>query len=245
MSSASTLERSSRKTPVSRRHRPRNLEETGRRVVACGRRWPTATSKPALRMQSAAMPAVRVSCIESSGMSVDVLVEPLELGDGFQGLSARPGPRGGEPARPIITSTPCCNRRSGSNCDHDPHQACVRAAGERGRPSIPGRTVVAAWRVEIRAPCRCMAQGRCPSTELRTWYGHQLERWPAFRARYRSELKRNKRAVAPLLAAAEAKELTLLYAARDEAHNSAVVLLEFLERSLDHGGSSRSGLPIK
>ena len=46
---------------------PADLEETGRRVVACGRRWPTATSKPALRMQSAAMPAVRVSCIESSG----------------------------------------------------------------------------------------------------------------------------------------------------------------------------------
>jgi len=84
-----------------------------------------------------------------------------------------------------------------------------------------------------------------PSTELRTWYGHQLERWPAFRARYRSELRRNKRALAPLLAAAKRRNVTLLYAAHDESHNSALVLKKFLERSLDHGGSSRSGLPIK
>jgi uncharacterized protein YeaO (DUF488 family) len=71
-----------------------------------------------------------------------------------------------------------------------------------------------------------------PSTALRTWYGHRIERWPEFRKRYRSELRQNEPALAPLLAAARRRNVTLLYAARDEAHNSAVVLREHLEQRL-------------
>jgi uncharacterized protein YeaO (DUF488 family) len=68
-----------------------------------------------------------------------------------------------------------------------------------------------------------------PSTELRKWYGHRPDRWPEFRRRYRNELKANERAWSPLLAAATHRTVTLLYAAHDELHNSAVVLREYLE----------------
>lgn len=69
-----------------------------------------------------------------------------------------------------------------------------------------------------------------PSTELRQWYGHRLDRWPEFRRRYRKELDANEPAWAALLAASARRPVTLLYAARDESHNSAVVLREYLER---------------
>jgi uncharacterized protein YeaO (DUF488 family) len=69
-----------------------------------------------------------------------------------------------------------------------------------------------------------------PSTKLRQWYGHRLERWPEFRRRYRKELDANEGAWSPILAASARRTVTLLYAAHDELHNSAVVLREYLER---------------
>jgi uncharacterized protein YeaO (DUF488 family) len=67
-----------------------------------------------------------------------------------------------------------------------------------------------------------------PSTSLRKWFGHKPERWAEFRKRYRSELKGNA-AVAELRALARKGHVTLLYGARDEEHNQAVVVAEFLE----------------
>jgi uncharacterized protein YeaO (DUF488 family) len=68
-----------------------------------------------------------------------------------------------------------------------------------------------------------------PSTELRQWFGHKPERWAEFRIRYRAELKKNPEAVAKLRALAKRGHVTLLYAAKDEEHNQAVVLGELLE----------------
>jgi uncharacterized protein YeaO (DUF488 family) len=82
-----------------------------------------------------------------------------------------------------------------------------------------------------------------PSTQLRKWFGHQPERWPEFRRRYRHELSRNERAWAPLLDAARRRNITLLYAAHDPLHNSAIVLREYLERRRARR-SSRGGSPI-
>jgi uncharacterized protein YeaO (DUF488 family) len=65
-----------------------------------------------------------------------------------------------------------------------------------------------------------------PSTELRKWYGHELERWPEFQRRYRRELDANPAAWEPLVHVRGT--LTLLFSARDEEHNSAVVLREYL-----------------
>lgn len=67
-----------------------------------------------------------------------------------------------------------------------------------------------------------------PSTELRKWYGHEPDRWPEFRKRYRAELKDNP-ALAELKTRARAGDITLVYAARDQEHNEAVVLKQLLE----------------
>jgi uncharacterized protein YeaO (DUF488 family) len=71
-----------------------------------------------------------------------------------------------------------------------------------------------------------------PSAALRTWYGHDVAKWPEFQQRYRAELRANAEALQPLLTAARQGPLTLVYAARDEAHNSALVLRKFLESRL-------------
>ncbi|MFO1468735.1 MAG: DUF488 family protein [Steroidobacteraceae bacterium] len=67
-----------------------------------------------------------------------------------------------------------------------------------------------------------------PSTELRKWFNHQVERWPEFRKRYRKELDARPDAWAPILAASRRRTVTLLYSAHDVEHNGALVLAEYL-----------------
>jgi uncharacterized protein YeaO (DUF488 family) len=70
-----------------------------------------------------------------------------------------------------------------------------------------------------------------PSAELRKWFGHDPERWVEFSRRYRQEL-RQPAAVAlvkQLRERAAAGPVTLVFAARDTEHNSAVVLHALLE----------------
>lgn len=68
-----------------------------------------------------------------------------------------------------------------------------------------------------------------PSTELRQWFGHQVERWGEFRRRYRAELDANSAVCETLARASLRHTVTLLYSAHDVAHNSAVVLREYVE----------------
>ncbi|HQU15878.1 MAG: hypothetical protein B7Z66_06290 [Chromatiales bacterium 21-64-14] len=67
-----------------------------------------------------------------------------------------------------------------------------------------------------------------PRTELRQWFGHDPERWPEFQRRYRAELKAHQEQLQELRALARRATVTLVYAARDEEHNSAVVLKRVL-----------------
>ncbi len=67
-----------------------------------------------------------------------------------------------------------------------------------------------------------------PSDELRRWFGHDPERWPEFRARYRDELAGKRDAVKILRDALREGDVTLLYGTRDDEHNNAVVLREYL-----------------
>ena len=62
-----------------------------------------------------------------------------------------------------------------------------------------------------------------PSPELRTWFGHDPERFDEFSARYRAELQGNA-ALAELRKLGRDKPVTLLYAARDPQVNHALVL---------------------
>jgi uncharacterized protein YeaO (DUF488 family) len=69
-----------------------------------------------------------------------------------------------------------------------------------------------------------------PSTALRQWFGHDPRRWAEFRRRYRAELSAHPELLRELRALARKGPLTLVYSARDEQHNQAVVLRERLMR---------------
>lgn len=71
-----------------------------------------------------------------------------------------------------------------------------------------------------------------PSTELRKWFGHSAERWQQFRERYEAEIAGNEEAFGRLVELCRKGDVTLVYSARDEAHNNAVVLKEVLKREL-------------
>jgi uncharacterized protein YeaO (DUF488 family) len=73
-----------------------------------------------------------------------------------------------------------------------------------------------------------------PSHELRRWFGHDPARWSEFAARYRRELREGPaaEALAELARRASVRTVTLVYSARDETHNSAVVLRGEIERAL-------------
>jgi len=71
-----------------------------------------------------------------------------------------------------------------------------------------------------------------PSDELRRWFGHAEDRWPEFQRRYRAELNQKKELLRPLLEAARQGDITLVYGARDERHNNAIVIKACLEAYL-------------
>jgi uncharacterized protein YeaO (DUF488 family) len=67
-----------------------------------------------------------------------------------------------------------------------------------------------------------------PSTELRRWFGHDPRRWEEFCRRYQAELASRAEQLDELRAIARKGPLTLVFAARDELHNQAVVLRDVL-----------------
>ena len=73
-----------------------------------------------------------------------------------------------------------------------------------------------------------------PSAVLRKWYGHDTEKWEEFRSRYLAELDAKGEVLDELKRRLKEGLVTFVYAARDEEHNSALVLKEFLERGSRH-----------
>ncbi len=70
-----------------------------------------------------------------------------------------------------------------------------------------------------------------PSNELRKWYHHELDKWPEFKTRYLKELQEKKELLKQLKTMDKFhKKVTLLYSAKDEDHNNAVVLGELLNQ---------------
>ena len=76
------------------------------------------------------------------------------------------------------------------------------------------------------------ARDLAPSDALRRWFGHDPARWEEFARRFRRELDARPGALDSLLAAARQGAVTLVYGARDERHNQAVVLREIIEERL-------------
>ena len=73
-----------------------------------------------------------------------------------------------------------------------------------------------------------------PSNELRHWYGHDPERWDEFRRRYFAALDAQPAAWAPLLEAARAGDVTLLFSAREMERSLGereAKLLSFMQAS--------------
>lgn len=67
-----------------------------------------------------------------------------------------------------------------------------------------------------------------PSNELRKWFGHDPDKWKDFQKKYKQELKQNKEAVDILKDYIQKGKVTLLYAAKDEEHNEAQVIKDFI-----------------
>lgn len=76
-----------------------------------------------------------------------------------------------------------------------------------------------------------------PSGSLRKWFGHDPARFDEFRSRYLEELHREPAhsLLIELSTRAQQGRLTLVYGAKDEDHNQAVVLREAIEA---HGASA-------
>ena len=67
-----------------------------------------------------------------------------------------------------------------------------------------------------------------PSTELRKWFAHDPGKWSEFQSRYLEELKRNKEQLSLLRQEAAKGTVTLVYGAKDQQHNEAVILQRLL-----------------
>lgn len=72
------------------------------------------------------------------------------------------------------------------------------------------------------------AKELAPSGELREWFDHVPARFPEFRSRYRKELRSQADELDALRKRARTGRVTVVYAARDEEHNNAVVVAEVL-----------------
>ena len=80
-----------------------------------------------------------------------------------------------------------------------------------------------------RAKVKLWLKDLAPSTDLRKWFGHDPAKWKEFQSRYRRELRANRDALQSLHQKAAERTVTLLYAARDQQHNEAVVLKKIIE----------------
>lgn len=80
------------------------------------------------------------------------------------------------------------------------------------------------------------AKNVAPSDELRRWFGHDPDRWSVFRARYLGELREAgspaRAALDGLVSRAKSSDVTLVFSAHDQDHNSAIVLKGEIERRL-------------
>jgi len=70
-----------------------------------------------------------------------------------------------------------------------------------------------------------------PSDELRQWFSHESEKWEEFQKKYQKELAAKQDSITQIkMLEKEKGTISLIYSARDAAHNNAVVLKALLER---------------
>jgi uncharacterized protein YeaO (DUF488 family) len=84
-------------------------------------------------------------------------------------------------------------------------------------------------------------QDVAPSDALRRWFQHDVSKWAEFQRRYRAELDGRPQSWAPIVAAARAGDVVLLYSSHDTEHNNAVVLRAYVNEKLDRPAHAVSG----
>lgn len=78
------------------------------------------------------------------------------------------------------------------------------------------------------AAIKIWAKDLAPSIALRKWFGHDPARWQEFRRRYAHEVRQHSAELSKLRGLARERTITLVYSARDEKHNNAVVLRDLI-----------------
>lgn len=105
-------------------------------------------------------------------------------------------------------------------CDKDGYRILVDRLWPRG---IKKETAnLNAWMKEL-----------APSTSLRRWFNHEPEKWTDFKRAYLKELKQQEETVKELFDIIKKHQtITLLYSAKDEKHNQALVLEKYIQSLL-------------
>src|SRR5699024_4200660 len=88
---------------------------------------------------------------------------------------------------------------------------------------------------KVRAKLDLWAKQIAPSAELRKWFGHDPEKYTEFKKRYLEEIDLNPYTpefLAEIMSALQKQDVLILYSAKDEEHNNAVVLMEYLNKKI-------------
>jgi len=89
---------------------------------------------------------------------------------------------------------------------------------------------------KVNAALDLWAKEIAPTNDLRKWFNHEPAKFPEFRDRYRTELNANP-AAAEFIATVKTQLATgnviLLFGAKDETHNQAIVLKDWLQTKLE------------
>ncbi|QDQ98780.1 DUF488 domain-containing protein [Tomitella fengzijianii] len=113
---------------------------------------------------------------------------------------------------------------------HPQHDEVAAAASGPDRPSV--FLVDRVWPrgvSKVSLPFDEWVKDVAPTTDLRKWFGHDPGRFAEFSERYRAELDGDADGAAHVLvAAAKDRDIVLLYSAKDEEHNQAVVLRRWI-----------------
>jgi uncharacterized protein YeaO (DUF488 family) len=78
-----------------------------------------------------------------------------------------------------------------------------------------------------------------PSADLRRWFAHDPRKWVEFQKRYKLELRTQADLLDKIAKRALRGRVTLVYAARDEAHNDAVVLSAVIRRRISRSSAAK------
>lgn len=76
-------------------------------------------------------------------------------------------------------------------------------------------------------------KGIAPSHDLRKWFDHDPDKWEEFKEKYRRELFGSEHVEEMIDIIKKNETVTLVYASKDEEHNSTVLLKDFLEDLLN------------